>query len=260
MTELDALLDGVPGVRWSVELRRDGERVFARDPDRLLRTASVGKVFLLVEVAARIEAGAIDPAAPVDRRTTLRVADSGLWQHLVTDTLPVADAALLVGTVSDNLATNALLDLVGLVAVQARARGLTDGAVLHDRVRDHRTPDLPATLSEGTAAAWADVLDALRGGRVVSPAVSRRVLDWLAHGTDLSMVAAALDLDPLSHGHDHGLRLWHKTGTDAGVRADVGIVQTPAGTTSYAVIANWDGGPAGPVLAAMRNLGATLAR
>ena len=62
-----------------------------------------------------------------DRRTTEPVADSWVWQHLVTDQLPVADAAVLVGAVSDNLATNVLVDLLGLDAVQARARSMAPG-------------------------------------------------------------------------------------------------------------------------------------
>lgn len=260
---------GLPaGVRWSVEVRREGEVVLARDPDLMLRTASVAKVLLLAEVAARIEAGELDPAAPLDRRRVEPVGDSGLWQHLATDVLPVADAALLVGSVSDNLATNALLDLVGLDAVQARGRALVgDGAVLHDRVRDHRGPDDPPTLSEGSAAAWVSLLERLWRRELVGPGVSGRLLGWLAHGTDHSMVAGALGLDPLSHGAaggsgPGGVRLWHKTGTDDGVRADVGIVETPAATWTYAVIAGWDGGDAlvAPVLAAMRNLGETVTR
>ena len=50
-------------------------------------------------------------------------------------------------------------------------------------------------------------------------------------------------LDPLAHGTepDQGITLWNKTGTDPGVRADVGVVEIGDSSTSYAVICNWPG-------------------
>ena len=253
------------GTTWSIDIRLDGGRLHGHDADRLLRTASLGKVFLLVEVADRIERGLLDPAAPLSRDRVSPVADSGLWQHLATPELPVVDAAVLVGAVSDNWATNALLDLVGLEAVHERARQLAPGgSVLHDLVRDVRTAEQPATLSEGCASDWVALFDRLVAGSVVSPAVSGRVLGWLATGTDLSMVASALVLDPLAHvGTDRGVRLWNKTGTDSSVRADAGAVRGPAGLVSYAVLVNWERGddrPRTAVMAAMRALGEEVAR
>ena len=57
------------GARWSVRVSDvDGGDVLAsHEPDALLPTASVGKVFLLIEVAARVErgrAGARSPGRP----------------------------------------------------------------------------------------------------------------------------------------------------------------------------------------------------
>ena len=64
-------------------------------------------------------------------------------------------------------------------------------------------------------------------GDAVSTSVSSQVLGWLATGVDLSMVGAAFGLDPLAHAvPDRGISLHNKTGTDAGVRADVGLVGT----------------------------------
>ena len=253
------------GTRWSVEVRDPRGGTQHADRQTLLRTASVGKVFLLVEVADRLERGVLDPDQPLDRERGLPVADSGLWQHLATPTLPVRDAACLVGAVSDNWATNALLDLVGLDAVRQRARDLAPGgSALHDLVRDDRGPDHPATLSEGCAGDWAALFADLAEGAVVGPAVSATVLSWLAIGTDLSMVASALDLDPLAHAEpDRGVRLWNKTGTDRSARADVGVVRGPAGLVAYAAICNWERGddrPRRAVMAAMRDLGSEVAR
>jgi beta-lactamase class A len=259
--------DALRGTRWSVELHdaTSGETLVALEHHQLLRTASLAKVFLLVEVAVRLEAGELDPLLPVDRRATAPVADSGLWHRFAGEVLPLADAAELVGAVSDNVATNALLELVGLDAVQARAaQHAADGSTLHDRVRDVRGAADPPTLSEGSAADWAALFAGLKRGSVESPRVSETVLGWLAAGTDLSMVGSAFGLDPLSHacGPDRGIALWNKTGTDAGVRADVGVVDVAGRTLAYAAICNWSphagDDPRDAVLAAMRGIGASL--
>ena len=66
------------------------------------------------------------------------------------------------------------------------------------------------------------------------------------------MVAGAFDLDPLAH-----TGLWHKTGTDVGVRADAGTIAWQGRTASYAALCAWDGRETlvTPVLAAMRAMG-----
>ena len=259
--------DALRGTEWSVEVRdaTSGATLLGLDSHRLLRTASVAKVFVLVEVAARMAAGELGPLLPVDRRSTAPVADSGLWHRFAGDVLPLYDAAALVGAVSDNLAANALVELVGLDAVRARAaRHAADGSTLHDLVRDVRGAEHPPTLSEGSAADWAALFAALRRGAVESPRVSETVLDWLAAGTDLSMVASAFGLDPLSHAAapDRGFAVWSKTGTDAGVRADAGVVDGGSRTLAYAAICNWSpqahDDPRDDVLAAMRRIGEWL--
>jgi beta-lactamase class A len=248
--------------RWSVcVVDADTGAVLAdRDPGLTMRTASVAKVFALIELAVRLDAGDLRPGMLLDRRSVAPVRDSGLWQHLRADELPLEDVAVLVGSVSDNLATNALLDLLGLAQVQARAAQLAPGgSTLHDVVRDERLGEDPPTLSSGSAGDWAGLFAALHRGEVVSPAVSSRVLGWCAGNTDLSMVASSLDLDPLSHEQpDLGIRLSNKTGTDVGVRADVGLVDGSSHAVAYAVICNWEASGAGArsqVLAHMREIG-----
>ncbi|MEP6815679.1 MAG: serine hydrolase [Marmoricola sp.] len=268
--DLDGLFDtrALADTRWSVDIRGEGRSASAyqRDGDLLLKTASIAKVFVLVELGAQIAAGVTDPRSELDRRSVARVADSGLWQHLATDRLPVADVARLVGSVSDNLATNVLIQLIGLWAIQARAaRMASGGSTLHDIVRDTRTSDTPATLSEGCASDWASILQDLHRGAAEGEPVGASVLDWLSAGADLSMVASAFDLDPLSHASaaDQGVRLWNKTGTDAGVRADVGVVELEGTTWTYAVICNWNPDvlrPRSAVLSTMREIGSAIRR
>ncbi|MBV9832064.1 MAG: serine hydrolase [Marmoricola sp.] len=264
--ELPDLSPAGPGEAWSVCVldARTGAELAAVDPDRTLGTASVAKVFALVELARRLEDGSLDPSDVLDRRNVVPVGDSGLWQHLRVDRLPVVDVAALVGATSDNLATNVLLGLLELEHVQRTATDLAPGgSTLHDLVRDHRGPGDPPTLSSGCARDWALVFAGLHRGEVVSRGVSARVLGWTAANTDLSLVASAFGLDPLAHAEpDLGLRLWNKTGTDAGTRADVGLVARGEAAVAYAVLCGWDDAhePAARrrVLERMRAVGAAI--
>ncbi len=114
-------------------------------PERTVGTASVAKLFALVELARRLEDGSLDPSTLLDRRDVARVGDSGLWQHLRVDRLPLVDVATLVGATSDNLATNVLVDLLGLDQVQRTAALVAPGgSTLHDVVRDQRGPSRSA--------------------------------------------------------------------------------------------------------------------
>lgn len=249
-------------VAWSVVLvdADTGTGIRSEEPDLVLRTASVGKLLLLATAARLIVGGLLSPAERLRRTAADTVADSGIWQHLAADELAVRDLCRLIGTASDNLATNVLLRRLGTnrISDTAALLGLRDTALL-DRVRDVRGPDDPWTLSTGTAAELAGLMAAIATRRLIDPAVSELMLDWLADGLDLSMVPAGWHWDPLAHNASGAaVRLHHKTGTDDGVRCDVGVVVGPWRTVAYAALANWD--PAGPdrvpeVLARMRAVG-----
>src|SRR6478735_11604800 len=206
-----------------------------------LRTASVGKVLLLVETARLIAAGDLSPDEPLTRSVDLWVGDSGLWHTLSVETLPLIDVAALVGAVSDNLATNVLLRRVGLAEVAARATALgLRSTALHDRVRDVRSDDHPATLSTGSADELSALMVRIAGGTAIGPEADRLVRQWLSANVHQSMVGSALvdqaGLDPIAHhlslGGEHAL--WNKTGTDVGVRADVGALTAGGQTVTWA--------------------------
>lgn len=248
--------------RWSVLVRdvATGEVVLEHAPEAMLSVASVAKLPLLFACAALIERGELDPAEPLDRSSVPPVGDSGLWQHLAQPTLAAADAAALVGAVSDNLATNVLLARVGLDAVERECGALgLGGLVLHDAVRDERGPEHAPRLGSGSAAGAVALLERLASGALGG--VGDMVLEWMRHSVDLSMVASAFGQDPLSHGMPGAaIALWSKTGTDADVRADVGLVRAPNRALAYAAIANWAPAPGvqDAVLASMRAIGSLV--
>ena len=241
-TALGQLAYGGARVSAHVVDLRSNLTLLSIDDRIVLPTASIGKILLLVEVAARITARDFAGYGILDKTPGDAIADSGLWQQLQAPALPVSDLALLVGATSDNLATNVLLRQVGLDAVRARTEslGLARTALL-DLVRDTRGPDDAPQLSVGSTAELAWLFSTLSRGQIVDHVTSHRVLGWLSGNADLSLVASAFGLDPLSHrGVDHGIQLINKTGTDAGVRSEVGLLSGPRTGVSYAVTVQFD--------------------
>jgi beta-lactamase class A len=266
---LSALLDPLrrtAGIRWSASVTiTDGGHATvddSLDADAVLPTASVGKLFLLATVLDEIERRRLDPGELLDAAEAEHVADSGLLRHFDSQRATVLDLCRLVGAVSDNLATNTLIRRVGLdrVAAVTQRLGMTRSA-LHDVVRNERDRSQPPFLSTGAAGELEGLMRRLQSGEVVSPEVSAQLVELLRLNTDLSMVAAAFALDPLAHiGADHGIRLWNKTGTQAGTRADVGCVEAGDRVATYAVVAGYDEvvTTRRSVLEAMRAVGAGL--
>jgi beta-lactamase class A len=255
-------------IRWSATVLGAGDSAPADvlAADDVLPTASIGKVFLLVTALDSVQRGALDPSELLAVDGGDIVADSGLLQVLDGQTMSVMDLCRFIGAVSDNLATNVLLRRVGLDRVtEMTARLGVSRSALHDSVRNERGPDHPPFLSSGCAAELAGLIRRLALGGAVSRSVSEAVVELLRLNTDLSMVASAFGLDPLAHGDvDLGIRLFNKTGTQTGTRADIGWVE-PAGQGSgvaYAVIACFDDSPAvrRAVLDAMRAVGDGISR
>jgi beta-lactamase class A len=237
----------VGAIRWSAAVVGEGgpgSALDRLDADEVLPTASIGKVFLLITTLDQIERGLLDGAERVPVEDVDRVADSGLLQFLDGQTPSVLDLCRFVGAVSDNLATNVLLRRVGLdrVTEMTAQLGIRRSA-LHDVVRDVRSLEHAPFLSTGCAAELAALIRQTAHGETVSQSVSAGVVELLRLNTDLSMVASAFGLDPLAHvDADLGVRVFNKTGTQNGTRADIGWVE-PAGQGSgvaYAVIARFE--------------------
>lgn len=258
---LNGLLQLSP-VTWAVTVNDlDSNTVIAEYSEtKILRTASVPKAFLLYIVSCMIERKELSEDLLIDRRNTVEVKDAGMWQYMKSDTLPLWDVAMLVGSVSDNLATNALIDLVGLQNLKETTHHLGYYySRLNDYVRPERRPtEHPATVSQGTSVELARFCSSIALSARQESEVESRVIQWLKTGMDHSMVLRPFGLDPLTAtSSEEGFTAWNKTGTDYGVRADIGVVEGPKRSVSYAVIANWDGKMASnkEVLSIMSNIG-----
>lgn len=264
---VDRIAEAMSGARFSCSIVEvaSGKTLAEREGEAVRPTASVGKLILLVEIADRMARAPSFADRLLERASAEPVADSGLWQHLRTERLPVADLAALVGSVSDNLATNVLLEEIGLAAIERRAVMLhLRETRLHDFVRDERTEPHPKHLSSGTTIELAGLMRRLwLGAR--EPGPERQVLDWLRLGVDHSMVAGAFGLDPLAHvAPDRGFEVVNKTGTNKGVRADVGVAAAASSAVAYAAIVQWPADEAtdtrDTVLDGLRALGGVIRR
>uniref|UniRef100_UPI000AFB4254 serine hydrolase n=1 Tax=Nonomuraea sp. SBT364 TaxID=1580530 RepID=UPI000AFB4254 len=218
----------------------------ALNEDVELPLASVGKLLLLAEVAMSVDGGILDPDEPVPVHDDDYCGGSGLLLGLSARAWTVGDLALLTAAVSDNTATNALLRRIGLDRVNAAgaALGLTRTRLL-DRIREPRGPGHPATFAIGTAGELAGL-----AGRLAGPDGWQVLMrEWMLANTDHGLVPALMWHDP------EGTRIANKTGTDDGIRTDVGLM----GPLAYAVLA---GGPPGSdqhLAHAVRQAGALLA-
>jgi beta-lactamase class A len=238
---LGALARDGASVSASVIDTSTGKALLTVDDTLVQPVASLGRVLLLVEVAAQLEDGRLH-GDRLQRMARDTATGAGLWQFLQEPTMQVSDLATLVGASADAWATNALLSTVGIDAVRERAEALgMERTALIDRVRDRRGPDDAPDASVAPAGELAWLMRGLALGEVVDEAVSNRVLGWLSLAADLTLVSGSFGLDPLAHRTlDHGLQVVAVTGSSTGVRAEAGILRGPGSSVSYAVTVTFD--------------------
>ncbi|WP_066517260.1 serine hydrolase [Curtobacterium ammoniigenes] len=239
-----------------------GRALLAVDERVALPIATLGRLLLLVEVAARLEDGGFH-GERLQRMARDAAAGPGLWQFMQEPTMQVADLATLVGATADAWASNALLAMVGLDAVRTRAEALgMDRTAVLDRNRDRRGPDDAPDTAVGSTAELSWLMRGLALGEVVDESTSNRVLGWLSLASDFAGVAGSFGLDPFAHRDmAHGLQAVAATGSAAGVRAEAGVLRGPSRSVSYSVTVAYDDDGLQRRLAvgeALRALGAEL--
>jgi beta-lactamase class A len=224
-----------------------------------LPLASAGKLLLLAETAMEIDAGMLDPHEVVELEPGDYTAGSGLLGGLTAHRWTVGDLALLTAAVSDNTATNALLRRIGPAKANAGAAalGLTRTRLL-DRIREPRGPEHAPTFALGTAAELARLAAII----AVDQPWTRILLGWMAANTDRALVPALLPHDPeapAAPAEPVPGMVWvaNKTGTDVGVRSDVGIM-VGLRRIGYAVLASGPPGTEHDLVTAVRRAGLVI--
>lgn len=258
---------------WSISVQVDGEPVHEHNvAGDILDLATAGRILALVHAAERIHVRDLDIEQTVPKACVDPVGGRGVWRHLRAPVLLcVGDLGVLSGAAADNLATNALLKVLGLDAVQARAEDLTShGTTILDEVRDVRFPDPedydeteevpvhPDAMSAGEARDLASVMGFVGQGLADMQSAMGLVCGWIATPADHSMVEDALRLRPIT---DVVCEHRFITGSDDGVRAEAGVLLVGERLVSYAFVCNWT--PVEPrvsaaVSGAMRILGSVV--
>lgn len=202
--------------------------------DEPVRTASTIKVAVMVEAFARVAEGKAKWSDELVLGKAARYAGSGVLNEL-TDGLRISlrDAVTLMMELSDNTATNMVLDYLSTDAVNARMESLG-----FTQTRIMRRVGGGGTSKEGQIEAnkrfglgrtspreMVLLLEKLERGEVVSPAVSKEMIDLLKREQGTNGIWR---------------NLWRvdkatKSGALDALRSNVGIIYHPRGRIALAV-------------------------
>lgn len=213
------------------------------NPYRVMPTASVFKLPLLVEVFRQAEAGALD----LDERVTLRAEDIVMGSGILRDFQPglqptLRDLAMIMIVVSDNGATNLLLDRVGgPEAVNATMRELgLPSIVVHRRIAFGETT-AAGRLAEAAPRDLMRLAASLAREDLISPEASRAMPAILSRQCCLEQALRYIAYRPYAGDIDGAqpIAVFNKTGMSDGLRADTGIIALgPATKIAYSIVSD----------------------
>ena len=233
----------------------------SHNADTVFFTASTLKVPLLVELYRQVDAGIINVNQRIDLTDALRVPGSGVLKELSSGLQPTLhDLAMLMIIISDNTATDILYNRVGGDNINNTMRqlGLTHTHIpMPCRELLYSITGLDTENPTHTYQLASDRLKkrefVLEGdgfsedkSDVSSPSDMCRLLELIYDGDILSPQSREAVLDILKrqqlstvipHALPAGTVVAHKTGSYHTVRCDVGIVFSPTGPYTVAIMA-----------------------
>ena len=261
MTSVETAISRIEGtVGVSARHLETGQRI-QHNAAAVFFTASTLKVPLLVELYRQVDRGDIDLNQRIELTDNLRVPGSGILKEMTAGLNPtVHDLAMLMIIISDNTATDILYNLVGgdnlnntmqqlgllktripmtvrqlLFSVVGLDMNNPDHtyAVCTERLfNEEYVPDGAGyDLDRSDVSSPRDMcslLELLYSGDILSPASREGALDILKRQQLRTVIPYALPV---------GTTVAHKTGYYLGVRADVGIVFSPTGPYTVAIMA-----------------------
>lgn len=224
---LDALATGPDGRLTLHAENLTTRQVLSVDGERQSATASCIKLFILAQIARRMDNGTLDPDQEIEMRVCDQVGGSGVLRHLSAPLrFKLRDVAMLMMIQSDNTATNMALDLVGLKAVNTLAAELGCAeTTLRNRIDFDAIGTDIRNLAVGSARDFCKLLSAIATGDGFSRKASRFMLDILTRQNYLDLLPRKLGFNPYAADLGGAQELWigHKTGFFPGFRGDVGI-------------------------------------
>jgi beta-lactamase class A len=228
--KLDAIARNVDGViGYTLLDLTTGERI-ERLAQEVFPAASTIKVAILYELFRQADEGKLrlDEPRAVDPKDI--VGGDGILKDLSSPSLTLRDLAVLMIVLSDNSATNAVIDAVGMAAVNSRlqALGLTKTRL------SRRMMDLAAARrgaeNVSSPGDLATLLALLYRGDGLSGASAKRALEILRKAPTTSYLRRYLPAD---------VSVASKYGILDGVRADAGIIEVPERPCVFVAMASW---------------------
>lgn len=212
----------------------DTGATYALKADERVRTASTIKIAIMIEAFARVAEGHARWSDELILTKEKKVPGAGVLQEMADGLhLTLRDAVNLMMTVSDNTATNLVLDVLTTDAVNARLDSLgiqqTRSLQKIGGGGKSKAAEEAANKNFGIGVAtpreMVMLLEKLERGQIVSPAVSKEMVDLMKR----------------EQGRDGiGRTLWRvpkatKSGALDHLRSDVGILYTPRGRIAMAI-------------------------
>ncbi len=261
MTSIDAAISRIEATVGVAARHLETGREIQHNADDVFFTASTLKVPVLVELYRQVDRGIVDLNRRVELTQDMRVPGSGILKEMDAGLNPTLhDLAMLMIIISDNTATDILYDLVGRdnlndtmrelglhkTRIPMTVRQLLFSVVgLDPENPDHTyercaerlfneayVPDAagydPDRSDVSSPADMCRLLELLYSVDFLSPASREGALDILKRQQLRTVIPYALPV---------GTTVAHKTGFYLGVRADVGIVCSPTGPYTVAIMA-----------------------
>jgi len=212
----------------------DTGETYALNADERVRTASTIKIAVMIEAFARVAEGKAKWTDEVVLTKEKKVSGSGILFELSDGLkLTLRDAVNLMMMISDNTATNLVLDVLTTDAVNARMESLGFKQIKIMRkvgsggesVAGKDPENKKYGLGMATPREMVLVMEKLERGEIVSPAVSKEMIDLMKREQARYAIGRSLyDVDMAS-----------KYGALDRLRSAVGILYTKHGKIAMAI-------------------------
>jgi beta-lactamase class A len=212
----------------------DTGQTYALNADERVRTASTIKIAVMIETFARVSEGKAKWSDEVILTKEKKVSGSGILGELSDGLkLTLRDAMNLMMILSDNTATNLVLDVVTTDAVNARMESLGFKQIKINRkvgsggesAAGKDPENKKFGLGVATPREMVLVMEKLERGEVISPAVSKEMIDLMKREQGRNALGRSLWNVPMAS----------KYGALDRLRSAVGILYTKNGKIAMAI-------------------------
>src|ERR687883_34802 len=213
----------------------DTGAVYSFGGDERVRTASTIKVAIMIEAYTRVAEGKAKWSDELVLTKEKKVSGSGILQEFSDGLhLSLRDAVTLMMVLSDNTATNLVIDaLGGADAVNARMQslGFTDTRLMRkvggggESTEGKKEENKRFGLGRTSPREMVAILERLERGEIISPAVSKEMIDLMKREQTQDGIWRELWRLPRAT----------KSGALDALRSNVGIIYHPRGRIALAI-------------------------